>query len=59
VRFRKYSLSIWFQIPLPQIPPQVVALLPTNGTDDAAKIVEQHLKLSKLGGGRNWLDPGF
>ncbi|KAJ6593038.1 hypothetical protein B0H19DRAFT_1055690 [Mycena capillaripes] len=38
------------QIPLPQTPPQVVApsLLPTNGTDDAAKIVEQHLKLLEM-----------
>ncbi|KAJ7865860.1 hypothetical protein B0H14DRAFT_3595893 [Mycena olivaceomarginata] len=40
--------AILVKIPLPQIPPQVVALLPTNGTDDAAKIVEQHLKLLEM-----------
>ncbi|KAJ7751325.1 hypothetical protein DFH07DRAFT_774922 [Mycena maculata] len=37
--------AILIKIPLPHIPPQVVALLPTDGKDDAAKIVEQHLKL--------------
>ncbi|KAJ7714729.1 hypothetical protein B0H16DRAFT_1807499 [Mycena metata] len=37
--------AILIKIPLPQIPPQVVALIPTNGTDDASKIFEQHLKL--------------
>ncbi|KAJ7511549.1 hypothetical protein B0H11DRAFT_2268643 [Mycena galericulata] len=37
--------AILIKVPLPHIPPQVVALLPTNGKDDAAKIVEQHLKL--------------
>ncbi|KAJ7775821.1 hypothetical protein B0H14DRAFT_2401658, partial [Mycena olivaceomarginata] len=37
--------AILIKVPLPHIPPQVVALLPTNGTDDANKIFEQHLKL--------------
>ncbi|KAJ7836006.1 hypothetical protein B0H13DRAFT_1913303 [Mycena leptocephala] len=37
--------AILIKVPLPHIPPQVVALLPTNGTDDASKIFEQHLKL--------------
>ncbi|KAJ6494482.1 hypothetical protein C8R45DRAFT_1095403 [Mycena sanguinolenta] len=37
--------AILIKVPLPHIHPQVVALLPTNGTDDAAKIFEQHLKL--------------
>lgn len=36
------------QIPLPQFLPQVVALLPTTGKDDAAGILEQHLKLLGL-----------
>ncbi|KAJ6563697.1 hypothetical protein DFH09DRAFT_1278913 [Mycena vulgaris] len=36
------------QIPLPHIPPQVVALLPTDGKDDATQIVEQQLKLLKM-----------
>ncbi|KAJ7254267.1 hypothetical protein C8J57DRAFT_1437247 [Mycena rebaudengoi] len=37
--------AILIKIPVPQIPPQVVALIPTDGKDDAAKIVEQHLRL--------------
>ncbi|KAF8200490.1 hypothetical protein K438DRAFT_2110609 [Mycena galopus ATCC 62051] len=37
--------AILIKVPLPHIPPQVIALLPTNGTDDASKIFEQHLKL--------------
>ncbi|KAJ7026886.1 hypothetical protein C8F04DRAFT_1296018 [Mycena alexandri] len=37
--------AILIKIPLHQIPPQVVALIPTNGTDDASKIFERHLKL--------------
>ncbi|KAJ6579492.1 hypothetical protein DFH09DRAFT_1445551 [Mycena vulgaris] len=37
--------AILIKVPLPHIPPQVVALLPTDGKDDAAKIVEQQLKL--------------
>ncbi|KAJ7082107.1 hypothetical protein C8R44DRAFT_992225 [Mycena epipterygia] len=37
--------AILIKIPLPHIPPQVVALLPTNGKDDGPKIVEQQLKL--------------
>jgi hypothetical protein len=36
------------QIPLPHIPPQVVALLPTDGKDDAAKIVEEQLRLLQM-----------
>ncbi|KAJ7147344.1 hypothetical protein C8R46DRAFT_1359850 [Mycena filopes] len=40
--------AILIKIPLPHIPPQVVALLPTNGGDDAAKIFEQHLKLLEM-----------
>ncbi|KAJ7430573.1 hypothetical protein B0H11DRAFT_1942811 [Mycena galericulata] len=36
------------RIPLPHIPPQVVALLPTDEKDDADKIVEEHLKLLKM-----------
>ncbi|KAJ7194166.1 hypothetical protein GGX14DRAFT_586979 [Mycena pura] len=40
--------AILVKIPLPQIPPLVIALLPTDGTDNAAKIVEQHLLLLKM-----------
>ncbi|KAJ7215413.1 hypothetical protein GGX14DRAFT_533972 [Mycena pura] len=40
--------AILIKIPLPQIPPLIVALLPTNGTDNAPKIVEQHLVLLKM-----------
>ncbi|KAJ7821764.1 hypothetical protein B0H14DRAFT_2599009 [Mycena olivaceomarginata] len=40
--------AILIKVPLPHIPPQVVALLPTDGKDDAPKIIEQHLKLLKM-----------
>ncbi|KAJ7212037.1 hypothetical protein GGX14DRAFT_393664 [Mycena pura] len=40
--------AILVKIPLPQIPPQVVALIPTDGKDDANKIVEEHLKLLQM-----------
>ncbi|KAJ7737961.1 hypothetical protein B0H16DRAFT_1762009 [Mycena metata] len=40
--------AILIKIPLPQIPPIVVALLPTDGSDDAPKIVEQNLILLKM-----------
>ena len=36
------------KVPLPQYPPQVIALIPTDGKDDAAGILEQHLKLLKM-----------
>jgi hypothetical protein len=35
-------------LPGPQYPPVVVALIPTNGTDDAEGIHEQHMKLLKM-----------
>ncbi|KAJ7877549.1 hypothetical protein B0H14DRAFT_2567669 [Mycena olivaceomarginata] len=37
--------AILIKVPLLHIPPQAVALLSTNGTDDAAGIFEQNLKL--------------
>ncbi|KAJ7079838.1 hypothetical protein C8R44DRAFT_654000, partial [Mycena epipterygia] len=37
--------AVCTSIPLPHIPPQVVALLPTDGKDDGPKIVQQQLKL--------------
>ncbi|KAJ7041877.1 hypothetical protein C8F04DRAFT_1390777 [Mycena alexandri] len=40
--------AILVKVPLPQIHPLVVALLPTNGDDDAAKIFEQQMKLLKM-----------
>ncbi|KAJ7191248.1 hypothetical protein GGX14DRAFT_407314 [Mycena pura] len=40
--------AILVKIPLPQIPPQVVALIPTDGKDDANKIAEEHLKLLQM-----------
>ncbi|KAJ7266521.1 hypothetical protein C8J57DRAFT_977001, partial [Mycena rebaudengoi] len=40
--------AILIKIPIPHIPPQVVALLPTDGKDDAAKILEQQRKLLKI-----------
>ncbi|KAJ7080860.1 hypothetical protein C8R44DRAFT_754213 [Mycena epipterygia] len=47
VRAILIKVAIYF-IPLPHIPPQVVALLPTDGKDNAAKIVEQNLKLLQM-----------
>ncbi|KAJ7816595.1 hypothetical protein B0H14DRAFT_3743669 [Mycena olivaceomarginata] len=40
--------AILIKVPLPHIPPLVVALLPTDGKDDALKIVEQQLKLLEM-----------
>ncbi|KAF7318669.1 ULP-PROTEASE domain-containing protein [Mycena chlorophos] len=40
--------AIMVKLPVPHVPPQVVALLPTNGKDDAPKILEQHLKLLQM-----------
>ncbi|KAJ7269009.1 hypothetical protein C8J57DRAFT_1066950 [Mycena rebaudengoi] len=37
--------AILVKIPVPQVPPIVVALIPTDGKDDAPKIVELQLKL--------------
>ena len=42
------SLNHFLQIPLPDIPPLVLALIPTDGKDDAEGIHEQHLKLLKM-----------
>lgn len=38
---------IW-QIPLPEIPPLVVALIPTDGTEKAVGIHEQHMVILKM-----------
>ncbi|KAJ7812191.1 hypothetical protein B0H14DRAFT_3753374 [Mycena olivaceomarginata] len=40
--------AILVKVPLPQVPPQVVALIPTDGKDDAPKIMEQNLKLLQM-----------
>ncbi|KAJ7746788.1 hypothetical protein DFH07DRAFT_1038081 [Mycena maculata] len=40
--------AILVKVPLPHVPPQVVALIPTDGKDDAAKIIEQNLKLLQM-----------
>ncbi|KAJ7194862.1 hypothetical protein GGX14DRAFT_359779 [Mycena pura] len=40
--------AILVKVPLPHIPPQVIALIPTDGKDDAKKILELHLKLLKM-----------
>ncbi|KAJ7837146.1 hypothetical protein B0H13DRAFT_1912627 [Mycena leptocephala] len=40
--------AILVKIPLPHVPPQVVALIPTDGKDDAHKIIESNLKLLKM-----------
>ncbi|KAJ6549173.1 hypothetical protein B0H10DRAFT_2243009 [Mycena sp. CBHHK59/15] len=39
--------AILVKVPLPHVHPQVVALIPTDGKDDAAKIIEGNLKLLK------------
>jgi hypothetical protein len=36
------------QIPLPEIPPLVIALIPTDGKDMAESIHEQHIVLLKM-----------
>ncbi|KAF7321180.1 hypothetical protein HMN09_00206400 [Mycena chlorophos] len=40
--------AILIKIPRPQVPPQVVALLPTNGKDDAEKVLELNMTLLKM-----------
>ncbi|KAJ7136427.1 hypothetical protein C8R43DRAFT_1089454 [Mycena crocata] len=40
--------AILMKVPLPHIPPQVVALIPTDGKDDAPKILELNLKLLQM-----------
>ncbi|KAJ7601957.1 hypothetical protein DFH06DRAFT_1399828, partial [Mycena polygramma] len=40
--------AILVKVPLPHIQPQVIALIPTDGKDDAKKILELNLKLLKM-----------
>ncbi|KAJ7362733.1 hypothetical protein DFH08DRAFT_799752 [Mycena albidolilacea] len=40
--------AILVKVPLPHIPPQVVALIPTDGKDDAPKILELNLRLLQM-----------
>ncbi|KIM79427.1 hypothetical protein PILCRDRAFT_10263 [Piloderma croceum F 1598] len=40
--------AIVAKIPLPEIPPLVIALIPTNGKDTAESIHEQHMVLLKM-----------
>ncbi|KAJ7739624.1 hypothetical protein B0H14DRAFT_3515756 [Mycena olivaceomarginata] len=40
--------AILVKVPLPHVPPQVVALIPIDGKDDAPKILELNLKLLQM-----------
>ncbi|OSC98921.1 hypothetical protein PYCCODRAFT_1396354 [Trametes coccinea BRFM310] len=47
-KFASQVRAILVKIPLPQIPPLVVALRPTKGDDDAASIYALHVRLLKM-----------
>lgn len=48
MKFTRTDNSAYAQIPLPQIPPMVLALVPTNSKDNADGIHGQHMLLLKM-----------